>query len=1231
MCFSAPKYFGPHQVKASNWNYPVDADSSSTFHCDFSEPLNFSLLSDQVPESVRAMFQQSRIMEESNDENHGYSLQTEAEKREMDDPNDSRSENADEVRSPVDEGVAMVTVDGSPKSSTSSMISGSPSSGIGSSGGFVRVREDPTNTEVERFSDQKQPRTSNASSGDAPIVVNYEEELPSSYENFGIPPSEALEFGKIESSLSKNVHGSVSSSSTEENVELQRSMEPIDVTPSKDSNKDTSSESSESADDRNQEELEKEDLEESGSKNEATSSKKASAPPVPESRHRFSSFKPDDAAQVEVRTFLQSHDSPTTSTRQEDSSGAIAGKAISSDEFQARLRGANVATDLPPAHLEGDAVEIATSPLPVTDLAQGHKSLKSDKKKNRFSWGGSLARSQSSDHETEKSKKRKSLLRGIFSTRRAYSMEKDKRKSTLSLEGEPERKKKWRFFGIFRSSSSSPKKKSRFSIFGRKKRSHDLNISASPHLSKGAYSSFEVQEVKKAASVEDMTRREKEVVETKPRPVSFMTFQRPPSDEESDEYESPEPLRKGVTDVSLEENTSSLTESRPERTQTPPPNLPEPRSYHSLSLEDQDHHSDNYVIAQESDTSLGPTSAQNDYESLDDLTDNVVTGNAEASTLMKVKRKAPSPPPLPPSLQRQSDDEAPQDQDDLYETPDAEPIYEDADMASDPPQVEADTERFKPIKAGSISSVSSSDSEQEKPTVVEKLDLSRTSSSSSEDQVESSSKVALEPHEVQVIQDDFSSSFPSLKASTDDLTTQIFSVLEDRNSHQEEEIQNSSVALSASDEEDLDAKEVVLQQDTKTVLIASNVDAVLNDQSSTSEDSDRFAEERKTEEAKFEKSETDESADEQYLPDTRFIQKDFTRQNVIKEPAVSYEKAFEIELPPVEHFSVHPEEDQTAIHPEEDHESESNSDEEPVEKVPHVIDGEGLEVQDSFESDRTDEGVAVAEKVAEPDEGLSKKPDRFANVLNRLLINGLEEKEPVQSNPPFTEKSTSDIQGHFYPREEMSSSFSSDSSSDEERPTTEKIQVELPNSFDEVPAKSEEMLEAQEISDVRYPPSTDVIKIEPVLEPTASALPAIIPPPAEFDIPAIVENHADVSQPFENCENSVERVENSPLPSLRFESAPEKLTLFDSNSNSAQNDDHASSKSSSESYHNLIAPRLFGQQRQWRPFSKVKPPTSFKASPRPAMNSTPVAYPGFMKNGHPSLPPKPKLVEQSPS
>ena len=1253
-CVSAPEYFGPHQVKPSNWNYPVDADPATSFHCNFSEPLSSSMLSEHIPDSVRAMFQQSKIVEEGQDvhirDDYRFALsdgteQADSYVRNTQDSSDSESEQ-EKVRSPVDEGVAMVAVDVSLKSSTSSMMSGSPSSGIGSAGSHAgRARRIPTESFSERdqLDDSKQARTSNASSELARIAGENDDEQSC----LNRDPEAAFADFRQEDEDEANVENVQDSASTFNDANISAM---VDVTESGDATNQTNDfqhetllDSGES--DKSEEQVEHISEEENPvnieTENKTAKSMKSPAPPIPTQRSRFSSFKPDKASQAVESSASKSHDSSPISTHQEQALEVNSGPVLSSREFQAHLRGANVSEELPAAHLEGDAIEIVTSPLPVTDLASGHKKIKGDKKKkNRLSWGDSLPRSQSEDPETEKTKKRRSLFRGLFSTRRAYSMEKDQRKSTLSLEEEPERKKKWSFFGIFRSSSSSSKKKSRFSIFRRKTRSHDLHTSSSPYLSKGAYSVYgvsrtpEMDQVKQSASLENITMREKEVIQTKPRPVSFMTFQRPPSDEEESEEEgSPDFRRTPSVELSLNENVSQSSKDDPPALpiHVPPPIIPRSESRSSLGSENEGRDQDNYVVVGEPRQTVS-----NDYESLEE----VVRNNDADAFHLKIKRKAPPPPLLPPSLRHQSDDETLKQPDDLYEVLDEDPLYQNAESS----QTREDVQSLVIDKTESILSSSSSSLDEKSPPIP-----SRTSFS--EDEEESNEKIFVESKEVQIVQDDFSSSFPSLKASTDDLTTQIFSVLDSRNTenqHEKEHKENvemnfdqiSSSSSSINVYEDVDVKEdlsVVMEKVT-----AGDVDAYLKNlnQEPASEDLDQSVDERAS--SKEQENYRLEPSVQQYR-----------RQDPIPESFGYVEEALKVE-------STSPETDRDELE-EIDREIYSSSEDNLIpetsasiedsvvvevsspkevlgmwRKYEHKTDlglkndvaestlatqDEQLEMNDRFSSEEKDSRVECA-----PDE---PKSDQLANVLNQLLINGLDEETLKESDVDGS--SASHLSVHLpredrrhYLRQTASSSSSSESCSDEEKEVdrvVEEVMTNSTNHLDEFSVNTEEKVNATPRNVEQFQGVRD---IEPVEKPTTSKLPIYIPPPAEFNVPANRNSHVDNAQPWKHRANDIGKIKTSAALSPVRSFTPET-----SNHQSASTEVPQTSKISSDSYQHLIAPRLFGQQLQWKPFTRVKPPVSSKPSIKSVTSS--VTYPGATKNGRPQLAPKHTVDHQSPS
>ena len=574
-------------MKPSYWSYPPDVDSSSV-HCDFSKPVTFSLLSEHIPASVRAMFQQSKIEEgESNEDANLYLANS-------------------NTHSPEDEGVAMATTDASPKSSVSSMASGSPSSGIGSvsSQGNHAGKERILSTSKD-VSEQDHLQRCDASGEEAwnDLMVVMREEVASgnTKDTPGNDSGSDEEVARIEDVKEKGTGASIV---VKDETSFHQSPEVGSQT------------------------LQCEE--------ESTPFKELSSGGAsfenPQSRSRFSSFKPP--APLPPTGISKSKSSIR-------SSPSSASEPIPGDQFQVGLKDPSAVSE-PHPHDYVEEEDDLKSPLPVKDLASGHKQLKAEKRKNRFSF---VPTGSTVDQNSGKSSNRKSrsLFRNFFSSRKSYSMSKNQTVS-YSFDEEPPKKSKWSFFGIFRSGS----KRSRFSFFRRKKKSHDLNASNSLHP--GAFSMFAVQEeplnsdaLKQSMSFEDISRRPREDVSSKPRPVSFMTFQQLPIDDEEGFSE----VQRRVDDPETSNENKNVVEDRQLKggfiyaSNASPKVQKEDVPQTSDSLFEKELAVDGALASNDSQLTSSETSSSFLRKETSKVT-------VETKGSLKIKRKAPPPPHFPP-------------------------------------------------------------------------------------------------------------------------------------------------------------------------------------------------------------------------------------------------------------------------------------------------------------------------------------------------------------------------------------------------------------------------------------------------------------------------------------------------------------------------------------------------------------------------------------------------------
>nr|XP_009861626.1 titin [Ciona intestinalis] len=466
----APEYFGSHKVKPSLWNYPPNHASQAVF-CDFSEPVTSTLICHEIPDEVRAMYQQSFIERETHQTSHTTD----------------------------DEGVATPNTDLSPLSSASSMTSSamtsssSPSSGIGS---VTSKNDKPTLDEVPAANDDNE--------WDELMVALYtDNELPHSPLSPPETNNETLDDNKQQivsvsdqedsfvenkddvSSMEDYVVTHDRITPPENNAEVIQSLEcngdnnngTIEETSTEFDGKDISKEIAVNITEETTYVSPTSSVGETQQKDEAVAVK----------RPRFSSFKPS------------SHENSLSPDPK------LQENAITSDQLQARID--PLTLDVAGATFDIENEEIVTSPLPVTDLARDLQ------KKKRRSWISVSAKKS-------EGKKNKSFIRGLFSPSRSYALNRKNESETNSA-------KKWKFGNIFKSSPERGSRFFSFKAFSRRKRSHTLNTSAtnSPEGNQ-VYSVFPTEEpgqLQRSFSVENVSLRPR-AKPTNPRPVSFMTF-----------------------------------------------------------------------------------------------------------------------------------------------------------------------------------------------------------------------------------------------------------------------------------------------------------------------------------------------------------------------------------------------------------------------------------------------------------------------------------------------------------------------------------------------------------------------------------------------------------------------------------------------------------------------------------------------------------------------------------
>lgn len=553
---TAPEYFSSHKVKMSHWNYPPEdgiepSTPSLFFYADFSEPVSSALLADHIPASVRAMFQQNKLDQLDEDENSDDNSVPEAERPRLEPHQQPIHENG------IDD---VAENESSPMSIRSSVTSSLPPSSPKDSPSLSRDDHEARTemTSVQEDTGAGLMSTAIALSVDGgPRDDSGECDMRSdvglsSAEN-SEAPAQSVQSKTATVALLASLSGTqeaVANGSQEEFVASQNESLSSDAASSEVESRARVESTNESGRFPEENVADVDGHLESGEDSSKGSTK----------RHRLSSFKPNGA----TRSDVTSDEVPGPSSS--------AGNQMTSDQLQARLASGSLAVSAGACTGKGDSDEEAeeeqvTSPLPVTDLAKGHKSLKDSKKsRNRRSWFGRdspLTRSFSLDtglsSEQQEKRKSQSMFRGLFSSSHTYSVKKKSASpSDQSLDLDPmpgsKRRRRWRFFG---KSNREPGQR-RFSFvrfFSRKRRRHTTTITSTdigkptpPNevISGGAYSVFRYESPGKPESerpngADALSAPDKNTPEVRMRdgsesgtsqhrPVSFSTFQQLPAD-----------------------------------------------------------------------------------------------------------------------------------------------------------------------------------------------------------------------------------------------------------------------------------------------------------------------------------------------------------------------------------------------------------------------------------------------------------------------------------------------------------------------------------------------------------------------------------------------------------------------------------------------------------------------------------------------------------------------------
>ncbi|XP_076803873.1 uncharacterized protein LOC143447572 [Clavelina lepadiformis] len=574
---TAPDYSGLHKVRASHWNYPPEDKSDlsvspSFFYCDFSEVVGSSMLSHQIPASVRAMYQQSKMNEDELSRHHSSASETAG-------VEESQSSKPSSSTTTDDEGVAVILDNLSPLPSVASTTSTSPSSGIGSvlsqqDGKHFKdifAEENVKNSSPEEEDHWNELMVAVYNNDDLAHINDkvFDNSSRNSKESDKGPhtnqegDSNKIDEKKASDDAVEEVLDDTKtdeeSNATEDIKEFRSDVyETGSIVSENESsaNKHADNKSTDTVDERESGSVQQEKR----SQTEVDSSSNASSSTQLHSsqRPRFSSFKPldpNEETDVPAAQDADRFDVPNPSS----------GNGITSEELSANLGKEPLKLDVAASQLgaeeEDKEEEIVASPLPVTDLARGHKSLKDKKQKNRMSWfgGSTLSRSVSLDKGLGKSApspKSRSFFR-FFSTSRSYNVGKEKSTSVFALsnpeplpESVPESSSRWKFISFLRSpTGSNSSKNSGFSFFkrfSRRKRSHDFsspgNVSppvVSDSMPAGVYSTLDSDNDKLEiqinpnptaiqSSLGNVQMRTRDKTDNL-RPVSFSTFQRLPS------------------------------------------------------------------------------------------------------------------------------------------------------------------------------------------------------------------------------------------------------------------------------------------------------------------------------------------------------------------------------------------------------------------------------------------------------------------------------------------------------------------------------------------------------------------------------------------------------------------------------------------------------------------------------------------------------------------------------
>ena len=1148
------------------------------------------------------MFQQSRVIEE---EDENYSSSSDDATKEPNDIEDGKI-----TLSQVDERVATAAVDTSPKSSVSSVVGTSPSSGIRSLTPRVGsgVREQIDSSGKNPNSVARSSENSDASAKEIwSEIMDAVDEQATAKKDAKLHEKESLEEeSKDEQTNAKEAveHG-VDETEMEDAASLENKV-------ARGGGLIVSHENG------------RENFLDKESRNENNVFFPSGQPKstfdmdqtTTGSRNRFSSFKPSESPETNDKSSpANSHPSSASFSLEKESPEISGGKILTSEEFQKELQKENFRPSSPIPVLDGDTDDIATSPLPVEDLAKGHKGLKTGRK-NRFSW-------------TRSNKKSRFQFSKFFFSRRNHSSRK-----SYSLEEESSKKRRWRWFGLFRS-SSTPSKKTRFSFFksiNRKRKSHDFHSSTLSDATDGAYCVFEARDagkrmdvdaLKPAASFNDVSLRQRDVVDDKPRPVSFMTFQKVSNDTDDDEESDDDrrdklapfhPSANPSTPIIVEQTSSSFNKSNAEA------NDQAPASSHQVKNEISDY-----------DTKTRSSSRKGDLNSISFPSKESKVSVAQAT---RIKRKAPPPPSLASASQKNLDRSSSK-----ASNADAEVVSVDSQTDRNAEgTLESDSEEGYE----SVVSITSSqkflahsdvgaaheeynDNHIESPKC-EDVDLSSITYTE-QDKVVSES---FSQNEKSTPPDDVSSSSEASiteEKTDDDLASQIFSTLNMR-----ENSQNSGCDHDDNDDDnDRGDDNGVVALSTEMEAISSDPTELIGVDNSVHSDA------------------KDKDSDNSYVDD----KSDFKMvENEIYTTLVDTVNMVESETSEIMSEDISNDFSQLAF------EKKLNCDDSNDDVVDDEIHSEFIDsknkdqityskgdkelsiseqkdalqdVSSELEDDSDKKSLSSTDYRSDFEETVEddKKIDRFSTLLNRLLngadtssmsigVNGTKESnersriEPADATIPITD-SNPDLRDN--------STMVNGNVSVSDNHVEEFSSVHLANR-DQVSRNKTETEQNGHNAD--------------------------IPPPEPFNTSVSNTKDPDVGQ-------NIQRNSNDTMPyiprSVKSNDAgfsiangvakketPAAPFPFQSNSDEVQDD----SKLKRDSYYNLIAPRLFGQKWEKKTFSHIKPPTVTKAGfsdGEPAKESDSakrsviksVPYPTPHRNGRPSLPPKPSILQKESS